>query len=78
MIKSRISSKAQTVLPRAVRQHLGVEPGDDLVYEITAAGEVVLRASRKAVLEDPFALFGEWSSAADEEAYADLPVAKCE
>jgi antitoxin PrlF len=75
MIKSRISSRAQTVLPTAVRQHLHVGAGDDVVYEIVKPGEVILRRAPGPARDDPFVLFDEWASAADEDAFADLPVA---
>jgi antitoxin PrlF len=35
MILSRITAKAQTTIPQAVRRALGVKPGDDIAYEIT-------------------------------------------
>jgi antitoxin PrlF len=72
MIKSRISSRAQTVLP-TVRQHLQVGAGDDVVYEIVKPGEVILRRAPGPARDDPFVLFDEWASAADEDAFADLP-----
>jgi bifunctional DNA-binding transcriptional regulator/antitoxin component of YhaV-PrlF toxin-antitoxin module len=72
MIKSRISVEAQTVLPLAVRQHLGVGPGD-VVYEIDRPGEVTLRPARSEPKDDAFILFDEWSSAADGDAYAAYP-----
>lgn len=36
MIKSRLTTKAQTTIPRAIRQALGVVPGDILAYRIEA------------------------------------------
>lgn len=71
MITSRLSVKSQTVLPRAVRAHLGVGPGDELVYELRR-GEVVIRRRNAGVSEDPFVLFEEWAGEADEEAYGHL------
>jgi len=68
MITSKLSSKAQTVLPRAVHEHLGVGPGDELVYEFLPDA-VIVRAAKR-IPEDPFACFDEWKSAADEKAYA--------
>lgn len=50
MIHSRITAKAQTTVPRAVRQALGVGPGDDLAYHI-GSGRVVL-TSAKATQSD--------------------------
>jgi antitoxin PrlF len=71
MITSRISSKAQTTLPRAVRVALGVGGGDELVYQINDGSVVITRAARRPG-EDPFALFDEWASEADAKAYAEL------
>lgn len=70
MITSRISSKAQTTLPRAVRIALGVSEGDQLAYEIK--GRTVVIAKAGAPQEDPFAVFDEWSSEQDAKAYAGL------
>lgn len=65
---ARLTSKSQLVLPKPVREMLGVGPGDTLVFEYGPGGVKV----EKAAQEDPFAAFGEWSGAADEEAYKDL------
>lgn len=67
---SRITSKSQTVIPRHVRERLGVKPGDRIRYVETAAGILIEKAP--AAEDDPFATFSEWSSEADEKAYADL------
>jgi bifunctional DNA-binding transcriptional regulator/antitoxin component of YhaV-PrlF toxin-antitoxin module len=73
MITRRISSKAQTTPPRAVRIALGVGVGvgDELAYEIKDDAVVIRRAGRKPA-EDLFALFDEWASDADTRAYAEL------
>lgn len=71
MIVSRITSKAQTTVPQAVRKALGLKPGDDLVYEIRD-GQVLLTKARPAPHDDPFATFDEWSGDADTKAYAGL------
>lgn len=34
MIMGRITAKAQTTIPRAVRLALGLEPGDEVAWEI--------------------------------------------
>lgn len=68
---SKVSVKSQTVLPRAVRERLGIRPGDTLRYRITETG-VLIDKSPPGEADDPFATFAEWSSAADEKAYADL------
>ena len=67
---SKVSVKSQTVLPREVREELGVKPGDTLRYRLTADGVLIDKAPAEA--DDPFAAFSEWSGAADEKAYADL------
>ena len=68
---SKVSVKSQTVLPVEVRERLGVTAGDRLRYVID--GDVV-RIERAAPdgQEDPFATFTEWSTAEDDEAFADL------
>lgn len=71
MIKSKLTSKAQTTIPLPVRTALRLDPGDEIVYEIEA-DRVVLRKARTELGDDPFATFGEWDSEADRKAYADL------
>lgn len=67
---SKVSVKSQTVLPREVRAKLGVKPGDTLRYRLTDEGVLIDKAPNDA--DDPFATFSEWSSEADEKAYAKL------
>lgn len=71
MITSRLTSKAQTTIPQAVRTALGVKAGDNLAYVIQD-GAVLLTRYTEAGGDDPFALFSEWDSATDAEAYAAL------
>jgi antitoxin PrlF len=76
MITSRLTSKAQTTIPQAVRKALDIKEGDELAYAIED-GRVVLtkaRPERAAGRErdDPFALFDEWASDADKRAFHDL------
>ncbi len=71
MITSKLTSKAQTTIPRPVRDALRLAPGDELSY--TIEGErVVLTKSTRTSADDPFATFGEWSSEADQQGYAGL------
>jgi antitoxin PrlF len=73
MITSRLTSKAQTTIPQAVRAALKLREGDELVYQIEQDQVIVTKARRAdARRDDPFRAFGEWSSDADEKAYADL------
>ncbi len=77
MITSKLTSKAQTTIPQAVRMALGVGPGDEIAYEI-ASGQVLLtkvalpKPRRGTPFEDPFATFQEWNSPEDDAAFADL------
>ena len=71
MITSKLTSKAQTTIPLPVRQALHLAEGDELVYQVEG-DRVVLTKAQRGPVEDPFATFGEWSSEADTQAYADL------
>jgi antitoxin PrlF len=72
MIVSKLTSKSQTTIPQSVRRALYLRPGDEIAYEIVD-GHVILTKSRGgSKTDDPFRTFDEWSSEADEEAYADL------
>ena len=41
---SKVTSKSQTVIPRDVREKLGLRPGDRLSYRQTPAGIVIEKA----------------------------------
>ena len=69
-VYSKVSVKSQTVLPRAVRDKLGLKPGDTLRYRETPDGILLDKATTET--EDPFATFSEWSSEVDEKAYGSL------
>jgi antitoxin PrlF len=68
---SKVTTKSQTVIPREVREKLGISPGDRLRYDVTADG-VSIRKAERASDDDPFAVFTEWSGEADEKAYGSL------
>ena len=68
---SKVSVKSQTVIPREVRDQLGLQAGDTLRYRLTADGVVIDKAPANEA-DDPFATFTEWSSEADEKAYGSL------
>lgn len=73
MITSKLTSKAQTTIPQAVRNALHLREGDLIAYRIEE-GQVVLSRAREAdpPVDDPFATFSEWDSEADRAAYAKL------
>jgi antitoxin PrlF len=70
MITGRITSKAQTTVPRAVRLALGIGPGDNVVWEVE--GQRVLLTRAKPASEpivSNFATFTEWAGDADCKAF---------
>ena len=69
-IYSKVSSKAQTVIPKEIRKRLGLKPGDLIRYKLKGDTVEIERAAEAA--EDPFATFTEWASDADEKAYGKL------
>jgi antitoxin PrlF len=72
MITSKITSKAQTTIPQAVRSALGLREGDEVAYQIEGDRVVLSKARPPGFAEDPFAAFSEWNTDADREGYADL------
>ena len=72
MIVSKLTSKAQTTIPKPIRAALGLEPGDELSYRILDGRVVLGKAQTGTTLDDPFRTFEEWHSEADRTAYADL------
>jgi antitoxin PrlF len=42
MPTATITSKGQITVPKEIREHLGVTPGDRLSFQIGSAGEVVV------------------------------------
>lgn len=71
MITSKITSKAQTTIPQAVRAALRIKAGDEIAYTIDG-DRVILTKSSAAPADDPFATFVEWDSEADRRAYGKL------
>jgi antitoxin PrlF len=71
MITSKLTSKAQTTIPQPVRNALHLRPGDELAYVIEK-DRIILKRVENDLIDNPFALFTEWDSPADREAYADL------
>ena len=68
---SKVTSKSQTVIPREVREKLGLKPGDRVRYSTTDRGVIIDKAVAQ-IEDDPFTVFSEWSSEADEKAYGKL------
>jgi AbrB family looped-hinge helix DNA binding protein len=70
MLRARLGVKAQVVLPKPVREVLGLRPGDEFAFVINQGEVRLIRAP--AAGDDPFACFTEWGSEADRKGYADL------
>lgn len=68
MITGKLTSKAQTTIPLAVRTALRLKEGDIVAYEIV--GDRVILTKAPAPQDDPFAAFDEWAGEADCKAYA--------
>jgi antitoxin PrlF len=71
---SRITSKGQTTIPRAVREKLALRPGDVLVYEFDR-DEVRLRKQASldvAYLRAVQTTLSEWDSPEDAAAFDNL------
>lgn len=71
MITGKLTSKAQTTVPRAVRTALGLREGDRVGYIIDGDRVVLVRAPREP-REDPFAAFTEWGDEIDTKLYANF------
>ena len=68
-MRAKLSSKSQIVVPRDVREQLHLGPGDEVIFRVGPHGVTIQKAPTE---DDPFGTFKEWSSAEDDEAYADL------
>ena len=71
---SRLTSKSQTTIPRAVREKLSLTPGDVIVYQIE--GDTV-RIRKQAPIDLSYlrglqATLSQWDSPDDAAAYDDL------
>jgi len=49
MATSVLTSKGQTTIPKAVREHLGLAPGARIDFEIRPSGEVVLKPATRDI-----------------------------
>ncbi len=71
VLLSKLTSKSQTVIPRAIRAQLDLRPGDVVRYRVTEAG-IVIDKLPQAAEDEALAAFNEWASPADDAAYAEL------
>lgn len=73
-IFGKLTAKAQTIIPKEVREALGVGPGDMLVYRITKGRVTLARAEPldRAYLKAVESTLSEWASPEDATAYDGL------
>jgi antitoxin PrlF len=75
-LTAKVSSKAQTVLPKPVREKLGVKPGDTVRFRETNEGVVIEKVEELVYPDDwggdPFASFTEWATPEEDDAWKDL------
>lgn len=69
---AKISARGQTVIPKTVRQRLGLGPGDFVRFVVRDKAVVIEKVPLGAASEDPFSTFTEWDSEADRRAYDGL------
>jgi AbrB family looped-hinge helix DNA binding protein len=41
---TKVTDKGQTIIPKEIRDKFGIEPGDEVVWEITDEGVILRRA----------------------------------
>lgn len=74
-IRIKVTRKHQITLTKPLRDHLGVAEGDQIEAVIGVEGEIIVRAAPARTADpfaDPFAVFDEWDSPEDDEAFAHL------
>jgi antitoxin PrlF len=59
VIKSKLTSKAQTTIPQPIRAALRLREGDELVYEIQGDRVVLSKGAQVRDSDDPFTTFSE-------------------
>ncbi len=69
-VHSRVSSKGQTVIPKAVREKLGLKTGDLIRFKVGQGTRDLDKVRSNE--DDPFAAFSEWTSDEDETLYRGL------
>jgi antitoxin PrlF len=69
--RARISSKGQTVIPKVIREKLGLRPGDTVRFKLRPKGGVTIDKAPTGD-GDPFVTFDEWASEEDEKLFRDL------
>ncbi len=72
---SRLTSKYQATIPKEIREHLHLESGDQILYELLPDNSVMIRKTYPIdfeYLESLNKTLSEWESDEDEQAYKNL------
>jgi len=72
---SRITSKGQATIPKAIRQKLGIGAGDRIAFQVEGESVQIIRAEPLDIefaKAQEGALADEWMSEEDEAAYGSL------
>lgn len=72
---AKLTSKYQATIPREIRDHLQLESGDEILYELLPDNTVIVRKTSPLDLDYLKALnstLNEWESDSDEQAYKNL------
>lgn len=56
MTFATITSKGQTTIPKAVRDGLGLQPGDKVRFTLLSDGSVIMRAKKRSIRDSAGAL----------------------
>lgn len=75
--ESSVTQKYQATIPLPVREQLGIQAGDKIVFERQADATIIIRKKSPSAVDWDYlqALEGtlsEWNSPADDAAYGDL------
>lgn len=46
-----LTTKGQTTIPKAIRERLGMKPGDRMTFTVMADGTLLVRVKRKSIDE---------------------------
>lgn len=71
MIASKITTKAQTTIPRSIRAALKLGVGDTIIYTIEGDHVVMTKAAAQGA-DNAASCYEEWNSESDRRAYAKL------
>jgi len=72
---SKVTTKGQATIPSAVRRHLGVEPGDSVMFTVIDGETVTLKRAEKldaGFLRLASEAFTDWNTPEADEEFRDM------